>query len=196
MPNEKSLILLAQRGDMGAFEKLVQQYDKRVLAMAISYAGDPDDAKDIYQEVFIRVYRGLPKFEYRSQFSTWLYRIAANVCKTHHVRLKRRKTISIDQSLGDTGSPSLKESLAGGAAADREAVASEISSHIQDALGELSPKQRVVFILRHYHGYKLREIAAIMDCAQGTVKRHLFSATRRLREQLAVLAHKELGHEA
>jgi RNA polymerase sigma-70 factor (ECF subfamily) len=175
---------------------LIQRYDKRVLSMAMSYAGDPDDAKDICQEVFIRVFRALPRFEYRSQFSTWLYRIAANVCKTYHSRGKKRRTVSLDQSLGDTGSPSLKESLAGGEAADQKTSAGEIASQIQEALGQLSPKQRIVFILRHYQGYKLREIAVIMDCAQGTVKRHLFSATRRLREQLSVLAREELGHEA
>jgi RNA polymerase sigma-70 factor (ECF subfamily) len=185
-PDDRELILQAQRGNTVAFEQLVHRYDKRVLSIASTYVSSSEDAKDIYQEVFIRVYRGLSKFELKSEFSTWLYRITANVCLTHRMRKKRRSHTSLDgdhdsdedhtQNLGDT--------LADDVKSDQRALNSEISLHVEEALGDLSPQQRMVFTLRHYQGYKLREIAELMNCAEGTVKKHLFTATQRLREKL------------
>lgn len=192
MANDQTLILQAQRGDMAAFETLVQRYDKRVLAMAMSYVGDPDDAKDVYQEIFLRVYRALPRFEYRSKFSTWLYRIVVNVCNTHHTRRSRWKSVSLDRGAGEEASEgSLVDVIAADESTDGRLMATELSEQIGQALGSLSPRQRLVFILRHYHGFKIREIASMMDCAQGTVKRHLFTATHKLRDQLAEIRDKE-----
>ncbi len=185
-PDDTQLIQQARRGDMGAFEQLVYKYDKRVLSLAASYVNNADDAKDIYQEVFLRVYKGLKKFEARSEFSTWLHRITTNVCLTHRTKRKRHMHRSIDSEWeGDDGSSrSLAETLTDDAATDQHAVNTEISMHVQDALGTLSPQQKMVFTLRHYEGYKIREIAGMMDCAEGTVKKYLFTATRRMREQL------------
>lgn len=191
MANDQTLILQAQRGDMAAFETLVQRYDKRVLAMAMSYVGDPDDAKDVYQEVFLRVYRALPRFEYRARFSTWLYRIAVNVCNTHHTRRNRWKSVSLDKGTAGTSESPLVDVLAAGESTDSELMATELSGQIRQALNSLSPRQRLVFILRHYHGFKIREIASMMDCAQGTIKRHLFSATHKLRGELSEIHDKE-----
>lgn len=188
MVNDTTLILEAQRGNVKAFESLVHRYDERVLSMALSYSGDPDEAKDIYQEVFLRAYRALPKFEHRSQFATWLYRIAVNVCKTHYNRRTRRQFLSLDSPLrpGDSEGR-LEDRLQAGDPTDHYALASDFAQQMEQALESLSPKQKLVFCLRHYHGHKLKEIAEIMECAEGTVKRHLFTAVRRLREQLAPL---------
>jgi RNA polymerase sigma-70 factor (ECF subfamily) len=78
--NDNELIIGAQSGDVSAFEQLVYRYDKLVLKIAISYTGDADVAKDIYQEVFIKVFKGIKNFQFRSEFSTWLFRITSNVC--------------------------------------------------------------------------------------------------------------------
>lgn len=191
MLKDEALILQAQRGNMRAFESLVHRYDRRVLSMALAYSGDPDDAKDIYQEVFLRVYRALPGFERRSQFSTWVYRIAANVCKTHHFRTSRRTMVSLDSGQrGMNEGPRLADLLQAKDSADSEAIGSSLMQHVEQALGTLSPKQRLVFCLRHYQGHKLREIADLLDCAEGTVKRHLFTAIRRLREELQPLVRE------
>lgn len=195
--NDETLILEAKRGNMQAFEQLVQKYDQKVLSMALNYTRDPDEAMDVYQEVFIRVYRALPKFQFKSKFSTWMYRIVVNVCSTHHSRRIRRPSISLDQpSPGGSGTDSLADRLAGDSATDQGVLDREIVAGIETGLQRLSPKQRSVFMLRHYQGFKLREIASILECAEGTVKRHLFTATTRLRSHLTRLGLKEGSYDA
>jgi RNA polymerase sigma-70 factor (ECF subfamily) len=87
--NDTELVRSAQQGDMNAFEELVYRHDKEVFAIAARYVNRAEDAKDIYQEVFLQVYRGLSKFRFQSEFSTWLYRITTNVCLTHQDRRKK-----------------------------------------------------------------------------------------------------------
>jgi RNA polymerase sigma-70 factor (ECF subfamily) len=183
---DAELIQQAQGGRMGAFEELVQRYDKRVLTIAGGYVDSADDAKDIYQEVFLRVYKGLPKFEYRSEFSTWLFRVTTNVCLTHRARRRSHTHTSLDENRNeDDGQPhALKDTLAGGASADGQTYNTEISETVERALQTLSPRQRMVFTLKHYEGYKLREIADMLHCTEGTVKKYLFGAVVRLRKEL------------
>lgn len=183
---DRELILRAQRGDVAAFEQLVFRYDRQVLNIAASYVNNAEDAKDVYQEVLLRVYRSLRKFQFRSEFSTWLYRITTNVCLTHRSRRKRHTHTSLDQEMeSDDAQPHpLSETLQHDATTDRLAMDTEISARVQEALEQLSSKQKMVFTLRHYQGYKLKEIAEMMDCTEGTVKKHLFTATQRMREQL------------
>ena len=185
--DEKILIQQAQRGDIAAFEQLVYRYDKQVLSIAAGYVRTAEDAKDIYQEVLLKVYRCLPKFRGLSEFSTWLYRVTTNVCLTHKAKKKKHRHLSIDEEHdGDDGethamSHTLEDESA---SADQQVRDNEISESVHHALESLSPQQKMVFTLRHYQGYKLREIAVIMDCAEGTVKKYLFNATQRMREQL------------
>jgi RNA polymerase sigma-70 factor (ECF subfamily) len=184
--NDTELIMQSQRGNMDAFEQLVQRYDKRVLTIAAGYVNNSDDAKDIFQEVFLRVYRGLPKFQYRSEFSTWLFRITTNVCLSHKMRGRRHSHTSLDHTIDneDGQSLGLKDTLSNNMATDQQTHDAEISLRVEQALKTLSPRQRMVFTLKHYDGYKLREIAEMMKCREGTVKKYLFEATARLRKQL------------
>ena len=99
--NEKELLLRAKQGDQFAFEQLVYRYDRSVLSIAMRFVNDPDEAKDIYQEVFIRIFKGLKKFEFKSEFSTWIFRITTNVCLTHKARSKERMKVSLDNDLVD-----------------------------------------------------------------------------------------------
>jgi RNA polymerase sigma-70 factor, ECF subfamily len=184
-PTDNELIILARRGDVAAFEQLVRRHDKKVFGIAAGYVRNAEDAKDIYQEVFLRVYRSLPKFQMRSEFSTWLHRITTNVCLTYQVRSRRHDFSSLFSS--EEIDP-LNEGLcleAADAAPDRKTMDGEITQYVQQALAALSPQQRLVFTLRHYEGYKLKEIAAMMDCAEGTVKRYLFTATEKLKKELS-----------
>lgn len=185
-PQDIELIGQFQRGNMAAFDQLVHRYDKQVLSIAGSYVNNIDDAKDIYQEVFLRVYKGLPKFEHRSEFSTWLYRITTNVCLTFRSRRKKHSIVSLDQEHdhGDDQTGSLSESIPDGPPTDQHALSSEIAFQVENALNTLSPQQKLVFTLRHYQGYKLKDIASMMGCAEGTVKKYLFTATQRMRDQL------------
>jgi RNA polymerase sigma-70 factor (ECF subfamily) len=182
--DDVDLVRKAQQGDILAFEQLVYRHDKKVLSIAARYVTSADDAKDIYQEVFLRVYRGLKKFRFKSEFSTWVHRITVNVCLTH--RSRRRRTMQTlfldDRNEEDSEGHGEIRDPAGGP--DHQAVNADISSSIEKALERLSPKQKLVFTLRHFEGYKLNEIAVMMNCVEGTVKRYLFTATRRMRDQL------------
>ena len=182
---ERELILLAQRGDRRAFEDLVYRYDRKVLAIAASYTNNNlDDAKDVYQEVFLRVFKALPRFRFDSRFSTWLYRIVVNVCLTHQSRRKNREVDSLDYVEDDERPNLLEKQVADERPSDEKAYDGEVARHIAVAMKTLSPQQRLVFTLKHCEGYKLREIAAMMNCAEGTVKKYLFTATERLRNNL------------
>ncbi|MDE2729005.1 MAG: RNA polymerase sigma factor [Gemmatimonadota bacterium] len=182
---DRRLILKARGGDVRALEELVYRYDEKVLSMAMSFVGDMDDAKDIYQEVFIRVLKALPKFEFRSRFSTYLYRIVTNVCLTHRTRDGKRRFVPIEDEQGeDQDSTKQGVTLHSPDRSDAAVINHEIASRIRTAVSTLSPRLRTVFVLRHQEGFKLREIAGIMECAEGTVKKYLFDATRRMRSQL------------
>jgi len=183
---ERNLILSAKEGNVGAFEQLVQRYDRKVFSIASMYVQSAEDAKDIYQEVFVRVYKGIRKFQFRSEFSTWLYRITTNVCLSHRARSKRHAHASIDErhDEDEAHGASLKEALADNRSTDQSMVNAEISERVERALESLSPRQRMVFTLRHYEGHKLREIAAAMNCSEGTVKKYLFTATEKMRTML------------
>ena len=183
-PDDNELIHHARQGDVSAFEQLIYRHDRHVFAIAARFGNGADDAKDIYQEVFLRVFRGLKNCQERSEFTTWLYRITTNVCLTHQSQRKKHTHASISDS--DDENSISTDPVAHGHESDpeKQTVASEISLNVQEALRSLSPKQKMVFSLRHYEGFKLREIASMMNCTEGTVKRYLFSATQRMRERL------------
>lgn len=180
-PTDSELIEQSKAGDTNAFEQLIFRYDKDVLNIAARFTQSSDDAKDIYQETFIRVFKGLAKFQQKSEFATWIFRIATNVCLTHKAKKKKLVHVSLDEKVSDE---ERKEFAVSGEATDSLAHQEEIASRIDEALFALSPQQRLVFTLRHYQQYKLKDIAVIMKCAEGTVKKYLFEATQKMRTRL------------
>jgi RNA polymerase sigma-70 factor (ECF subfamily) len=184
---ETELIIRAQNGNASAFEELIYNYDKKVLALAMKYVKNEDDAKDIYQDAFIRVYKGLKKFQFNSEFSTWLYRIVVNVCLTHKTKSSKREFVSIHPDNEDETVSSGIEIEDSEPAPERAVTSMEISEHINKALETLPPRQKMIFILKHYEGYKLKEIAEMLRCGEGTIKKYLFEAVRKMRTQLADL---------
>lgn len=187
-PEESELILNAQNGDIRAFEELVYKYDSKVLSLAIKYTGDKDDARDLYQEVFIRAYRGLKNFQFKSEFSTWLYRITTNTFFTFKSRDKRKQIISISNidDDNDTNNRNI-ELIDMNNSPEVLTTGNETERLINNAIENLSPRQKMTFILKHYDGYKIREIAEMMECNEGTVKKYLFDATRNLRKKLSFI---------
>jgi RNA polymerase sigma-70 factor (ECF subfamily) len=180
--SDNELIINANNGDVLAFEELIYRYDKMVLRLAFKYTGDADDAKDIYQEVFIRVFKNLSRFQFKSEFSTWLFRVASNVCISFKRKYNKVNHISLnddDESSFVTEIPEDSKLLP-----DNLVVNNEFGDKISKALGTLSPNQKMSFLLKHYEGYKIREIADIMDCKEGTIKKYLFEAVRKLKTQL------------
>jgi len=180
--SDNELILNANKGDVLALEELIYRYDKLVLRLAMKYTGDSDDAKDIYQEVFIRVYKSLSSFQFKSEFSTWLFRITSNVC----ISFKRKYSKHNHVSLNDEENTDFTSTIPDddGLQPDDIVVNSEYGDKINTALNTLSPNQKMSFLLKHYEGYKIREIAEMMNCQEGTIKKYLFDAVRKLRVQL------------
>ncbi len=182
--DEKVLIKEAQKGSILAFESLVKNYDRHVLQLAYNMVNNTQDAEDIYQEVLVRVYKNLHRFEFKSEFSTWLYRVVVNYCINFQKKGRRLKAYSIDNEFqnGDTGWQKSVRSEEQNP--EQSFLNVELSREIETALQQLSPKQKTVFVLRHYHGHKLKEIADIMKCSEGTVKNYLFRATQKMQRLL------------
>jgi RNA polymerase sigma-70 factor (ECF subfamily) len=187
MIKDEILIKNAQRGDMQAFEQLVTRYDSQVLNIAHSFRNNIEDAKDIYQEVFIRVYKGLKNFGFNSEFSTWLFRITTNVCITFQQKKKKLDYDSIDReySFDDEPGQKISDTIPGIEFADKQAISSDLRNLINKALDRLPPQQKLAFTLKYYQDYKIREIADIMNCTEGTVKRYLFNGMKKMKTYLA-----------
>jgi RNA polymerase sigma-70 factor (ECF subfamily) len=185
---DRELISKAKQGDQYAFEQLVYRYDRSVLSIAMRFVNDPDEAKDIYQEVFIRVFKGLKKFEFRSEFSTWIFRITTNVCLTHKSRSKEQMKVSFNNELiNEDDDFMFKEIIDDGISPEEEVSTKDLGEFIDKAVENLSEKQKITFILKHYEGYKIREIAEMINCKEGTVKKYLFEAVKNLKNRLKPL---------
>jgi len=187
---EMDLIREAQAGSRVAFDSLVRQYEHQVLRLALHLTGSEHDAEDIYQEAFLKAYRYIGNFRFECSFYTWIYRIVTNLCLD---QLRRRKTrredhaVVIDRS-GDEidilASVSDNRSFSNPA---RELDRKLLGAKIQAALGKLTPRERMVFELKHYQGLRLRTIGEMLHTTEETAKNTLFRATKKLRAQLADL---------
>jgi RNA polymerase sigma-70 factor, ECF subfamily len=188
LAEEHSLIRRAQAGDRLAFEELVGRYDKDVLRLASNLVRRPEDAPDIYQESFLRVYRNLHRFRFECSFYTWLYRIVTNVALDY---LRRKSSRREDQA------PAMEEAdgvtrdffdrqpeQSAAANPERMLLGQELGQQIAAAMKRLSPRERIVFEMKHYHGMKLRAIGDLLGTSEETAKNSLFRATRKLRESL------------
>jgi RNA polymerase sigma-70 factor, ECF subfamily len=185
---EKEIILKAQKGDQVAFEQLIYNYDKAVLSIAMKFVRDSDDAQDVYQEVFIRVYRSLKNFEFRSEFSTWIFRITTNVCLTYKSRKKEQFMVPLQEEFEEDNFQIRKfELISDEKSPEEESLSKDLQNFIGNAVDSLSERQRITFVLKHYEGYKIREIAEMLNCKEGTVKKYLFDAIKNLRKKLKPL---------
>jgi RNA polymerase sigma-70 factor, ECF subfamily len=186
---ELSLIHRAQEGDRSAFDALVRLYDKNVLRLALQVVGSQEEARDLYQEAFLKVYRSIRHFRSDAKFSTWLYRVVMNVCLDHLRRQKTRKEVPVPEA--NEGEPEFFQTVPDDRPTrdpERATHAKEIGQRIQSALSHLNPRERMVFELKHYQGLKLRAIGEICKTSEQTVKNCLFRATQKLRTELGDLA--------
>ena len=183
---EADLVRAAQRGDTAAFDQLVRTHDHQVLRMAYNLLHSEEDARDVYQEAFLRVYRNLPKFRFDCSFSTWLYRIVSNLCLDH---LRKRKVRQEEPSTfeGESGQVDRLQFVAEERAdvdPQRRFQSAEVNSRIQEVLAELTPRERVVFEMRHYQGMRLRAIGEALGVTEEAAKNCLFRATHKMRAAL------------
>jgi len=186
--DDTTLVREAQRGNRAAFEELVRHYDGAVLRLAIHLTGSQTDAQDVYQEAFLKAYKSIGNFRFECSFYTWIYRIVTNICLDHIRKKNVRKEdspVATDQS-GDQFDV-LSQVPDGRAAAnpERDLMARELGSRINRALAKLTPRERMVFELKHYQGLKLRTVGEILNTTEETAKNTLFRATQKLRGALA-----------
>jgi RNA polymerase sigma-70 factor (ECF subfamily) len=182
------LIREAQMGNAAAFEELVRQYDRAVLRLAVHLTGSQEDGQDIYQEAFLRAYINLNSFRFECSFYTWIYRIVTNLC-LDHLRKRSSRARDLTTTISADGEEEqvldrLPDQRAG-TSPERSMMSRELRAFIRRAMERLSPRERVVFELKHYHGLRLRTVAGILNTSEGTIKNTLFRATHKLRTQLA-----------
>ena len=185
-PNVDSLIRAAQRGDQEAFEQLVRAYDQSVLRLAMNLLRSPEDARDVYQEAFLRVYRNLHSFRFDCSFHTWLYRIVTNICLDQLRKRKVRKEESavLETSEGPVDRMDAFEEESADSDPERSMWNRELKQRIEGALRDLTPRERMVFELRHYQGLRLRNIGEMLGTTEEAAKNCLFRATQKMRAVL------------
>jgi RNA polymerase sigma-70 factor (ECF subfamily) len=187
--DESAVIRAVQRGDQDAFEQLVRAYDQSVLRLAMNLLRSPEDARDVYQEAFLRVYRNIHTFRFDCSFHTWLYRIVTNICLDH---LRKRKVRREESSVVETADGPVDrmdnfEQAGTHANPERRFWNRELGSRIDSALGDLTPRERTVFELRHYQGLRLRTIGEMLGTSEEAAKNCLFRATQKMRVVLGDL---------
>ncbi len=187
MEPEDGDVARARAGDEGAFRVLVERHAHAVFRLAFRLTGNEHDAEDVVQEAFLKAYRQIGQFEERSQFGSWLHRIAAN-CAYDLLRSRQRR--SEDPIAGADGDDPLALP-APAPSPERLAASREIDERVARALRRLSAQERAAFLLRHREGFSLREIGAVLGCDTDAVKQSVCRAVRKLRFALAPLARAE-----
>jgi len=184
---DNRLVALAQGGATWAMEELVRRYRSKAFAIAyhLNY-GETQEAEDLTQEAFLRAFRNLRNFKGKSTFYTWFYRILVNVCLDSIRRRNRwQRILSPWVSWKRQGGSNMEaEDVEGSVDVVREIDNRQLSKDLERAMKALPEKQRAAFQLKVLHGMSISEIAQVMDTAEGTVKSHLFRATRALRQAL------------
>lgn len=193
-PTDLELVERAQHGDRDAFERLVNRYQHRVFNHVSRMVESPDDAADLTQDIFIKVFRSLNRFRGQASFQTWLYRVTANVCVDRHRRARRSpqlaRPVETDAGPGEAEPevPDWDDNP------ERQMLTSELQQQVKLAILELSDKLRPVIVMHDLEGQSYEEIAAALQIPLGTVKSRLFNARAALKERLQpYLAHERAG---
>jgi RNA polymerase sigma-70 factor (ECF subfamily) len=186
--DEQALIRAAQEGNRSAFDELVHRYDQDVLRLAMNLSRRPEDARDLYQEAFLKVYKNIHRFRFECSFYTWLYRVVTNVCLDYLRRRSSRPENQAPEPAADEAESTdffdRQAETRPGANPEKALLGKEIGRQIAEAMESLSARERMVFELKHYQGLRLRAIGELLGTTEETVKNSLFRATRKLRSQL------------
>ncbi len=183
--DEQALIKNAQAGDTNAFAALVTKHGVLVYNLALRTLCDPQEAEDVAQETFVRAWQALPRFRADSRLSTWLYRIATNLCYNRLPQLKR-ELAALDPDT-EIDLPDERQVVEGAL------LSSELINQVQTAVNQLPESYRLLITLRHVQGLSYTEIAAVTNLSIGAVKTGIFRARQQLRQMLTQELRTENG---
>src|SRR5256714_11405053 len=185
--DDTMLIREAQRGNRAAFEELVRHYDQAVLRLALHLTGTEHDAQDVYQDAFLKAYKNIGSFRFECSFYTWTYRIVTNLCLDNIRKKQGRKEdapVVVDSEGEQYDVLAQVADARSGANPERDLMGRELGGRISSALEKLTPRERMVFELKHYQGLKLRTVGEMLNTTEETAKNTLFRATQKLRATL------------
>ena len=183
--NASLLLKLAQEGDIPAFEALIRSTEKLVYNLAYRLMGTEEDAKDISQEVFIKAYKNIARFDGKSAFATWIYRIAYNTCIDELRKRKAKQTVSMEEELEGEENKYQKQFIAQEENPEDILLKKESLERLKHAIASLSEEGKTVITLRDLEGFSYAEIADISGVSMGTVKSRLSRARKQLKDILA-----------
>jgi RNA polymerase sigma-70 factor (ECF subfamily) len=178
---DEELVARSMRGDRDSFNQLVARWERPIYALAYRTIGREEDARDVCQETFLRAFRALPAFRGQAKFSSWIYRIALNLCRDWMRRERRAPLVAVPEGVeveelaADQGPVESVEDLAARA---------ELSREVARAMTHLPAEQRQAIILKEYHGLTFQEIADLMKCPLSTVKTRVYQGLSTLRKLL------------
>jgi RNA polymerase sigma-70 factor (ECF subfamily) len=188
---DRDLVEEARGGDVEAFRALVERHSTNVFRTAYRITGNRQTAEDLVQETFLKIHRQLPRFDSRAKFGTWLYRIATN-CAIDHVRKEKRRAA---RALME-GDGALEGMVSAQPGADRLVWSAEVGRIVRRVLAELSPRERAAFVMRHYEGRSIAEIAELLGIRTNACKSTVFRAVSKLRTALAPVLAERAGEES
>jgi len=183
--DDQELVLKAQRGDVHAFDELVERYHGKIYGLTYNMTSNREDAEDLTQEVFVKAFKALPRFRGNSSFYTWLYRIAVNKTINYRKKRNRKRTLSLDQFDQEIKSDEVYHDLTSKGSPLRNVSLTELQKKMNEALQSLSEKHRTVVVLHDMQGIPHEEIAKMVGASVGTIRSRLFYARRQLQAELA-----------
>jgi len=179
--DDEELVARSRAGDVESFNQLIVRWERPIYALAYRMLGREEDARDVCQDTFLRAYRALPGFKGQAKFSSWIYRIALNLCRDW-IRRQRRNPVS---QMPEDVEPGEIAAEAGSTESIEDLVARrELGAIVGEAMGALSEEQRTAIILKEYHGMTFQEIADMQGCPLSTVKTRLYQGLSQLRRHL------------
>ena len=187
---DEELVARSIRGDADSFNQLILRWERPIYALAYRTIGREEDARDVCQETFLRAFRALPGFRGQAKFSSWLYRIALNLCRDW---MRRERRAPIAQPPEDVDLMELAAAVEPAESIEALVIRRDLSRIVEQAMAALPEEQRTAIVLKEYHGLTFQEIADLVGCPLSTVKTRLYQGLTVLRRELA--KHERAGSQ-
>jgi RNA polymerase sigma-70 factor (ECF subfamily) len=184
-PRDEELVLKAQQGDLHAFDMLVDRYHGKIYGLTYNMTSNREDAEDLTQDVFVKAFEALPRFQGKSSFYTWIYRIAVNKTINYRKKRNRKRALSLDSFDQEIKTDDVYHDLTAKGSPLRNMSLSELQIKLNEALQNLSEKHRTVVVMHDMQGIPHEKIAKVVGASVGTVRSRLFYARRQMQAELA-----------